>query len=933
MNSFLQIYKKAIALFFSMTCLFLPCATLDAQDCGNDSYVRRAVNEPGLAEKTENLNSPSCRKFAVTFVRHDTFGDGMIGSIYRGKFSGNVGVPVDSNFYGYIMYDPRYYSALNEVPTSQTELQSNLVYNFNAKRLTPKNTPIMSNCFNYNAEFEFFNGSSAGDTTTTCSFNGLTLYSTPASLQQSVYYNDASGTSRSILLRIEPNIERFRKYYNASPYKEAGAFRTVANGLDEGFAFSINPYFERIPISSFRLKLKYPIAGASFSNQPFITNFVDSRQVTAIFNFNKPKAENITNGAQRVNAILVYDDSTGRVWKEFPLVFYSLDIVHKLKTTNQSIPIASTNQGWKGHFCVASDGGESSFEVALHDGGLICPQTTARIKQDPNGRNPNKFGQLTAIVTSGKLQITYKHPICSDKLSKISIEVQSLVSSVVCDNIFADSFEVQILPTVPVFVHGLASSSATFDKMVTDIDRNYKTNYNALPFIFKNVDYSLTAQSCFAKNVNVVPNAIKEVKEIALQEGCAVDKVDLVGHSMGGLLSRIYIQSSNYNNDVRKLITLNTPHHGSYVANIIRTDAGGDLRNILNLKGYLAAIGWKLPDQDSCAIFDLKTTSLAIGNINNSVGSPAIRVNALATLLLDITGDLCGTSNLFPKKGIIDNVLSLVSCGLYNSGVGDGIVYLGSQKGGLPSNAVSLIGGNISHLAVTSNALAIKRVEELLYMCKNDNAFSDYSGYKKPVMGIVLAERGSLSVKIKQPTNDTILFVGQPMNVSVTGSKLTQQLIFISTNDDSVYTSVKNDTSAIHAFTLTPDLIGRRTLYAIGIDSISGELAIDSIQITVKTGRVGTSDLKTEHLKISVYPNPSDGRSLHITVNNATRQTAQLKIIDATARIIFSKIVDIIGETTQNIPIQFNQALDNGIYNVVLVMKEGLMSHKVSIMK
>ncbi len=41
------------------------------------------------------------------------------------------------------------------------------------------------------------------------------------------------------------------------------------------------------------------------------------------------------------------------------------------------------------------------------------------------------------------------------------------------------------------------------------------------------------------------------------------DKVDLIGHSMGGILARAYIQGSHYENDVDQLITLGTPHYGS----------------------------------------------------------------------------------------------------------------------------------------------------------------------------------------------------------------------------------------------------------------------------------------------------------------------------------------------------------------------------------
>lgn len=51
---------------------------------------------------------------------------------------------------------------------------------------------------------------------------------------------------------------------------------------------------------------------------------------------------------------------------------------------------------------------------------------------------------------------------------------------------------------------------------------------------------------------------IEEVKGI-----CGCDKVDLVAHSMGGLVARQYIQSDAYDDDVDQLIFLGTPHLGA----------------------------------------------------------------------------------------------------------------------------------------------------------------------------------------------------------------------------------------------------------------------------------------------------------------------------------------------------------------------------------
>ena len=48
-----------------------------------------------------------------------------------------------------------------------------------------------------------------------------------------------------------------------------------------------------------------------------------------------------------------------------------------------------------------------------------------------------------------------------------------------------------------------------------------------------------------------------------IQEVCQCPKVDIVAHSMGGLVARAYIQGPDYGDDVRKLIFLGTPQRGA----------------------------------------------------------------------------------------------------------------------------------------------------------------------------------------------------------------------------------------------------------------------------------------------------------------------------------------------------------------------------------
>jgi hypothetical protein len=55
----------------------------------------------------------------------------------------------------------------------------------------------------------------------------------------------------------------------------------------------------------------------------------------------------------------------------------------------------------------------------------------------------------------------------------------------------------------------------------------------------------------------------------AIDASVAGGRIDLIAHSMGGLVSRFYLQQLGGARRVDRLITLATPHHGSHAANFI----------------------------------------------------------------------------------------------------------------------------------------------------------------------------------------------------------------------------------------------------------------------------------------------------------------------------------------------------------------------------
>lgn len=61
-----------------------------------------------------------------------------------------------------------------------------------------------------------------------------------------------------------------------------------------------------------------------------------------------------------------------------------------------------------------------------------------------------------------------------------------------------------------------------------------------------------------AANIAMLKQRVDMVKSATQQ-----NEVDLIGHSMGGLLARAYVQSNRYTNDVAHLVTLGSPHYGA----------------------------------------------------------------------------------------------------------------------------------------------------------------------------------------------------------------------------------------------------------------------------------------------------------------------------------------------------------------------------------
>ena len=160
------------------------------------------------------------------------------------------------------------------------------------------------------------------------------------------------------------------------------------------------------------------------------------------------------------------------------------------------------------------------------------------------------------------------------------------------------------IPYPIIFIHGLTSNDQTWDSLTSQLDHfgwsfggrmDYCLNYdgNLSTSLLANDLHDFTLQSTlnigdyytinFDVNTDgsIYNNTVESNQSAIVKQGKAVqsaikhvlartgaDKVILVGHSMGGLASREYLQNSfNWQSDgqhhVAKLLTIGTPHGGS----------------------------------------------------------------------------------------------------------------------------------------------------------------------------------------------------------------------------------------------------------------------------------------------------------------------------------------------------------------------------------
>ena len=186
------------------------------------------------------------------------------------------------------------------------------------------------------------------------------------------------------------------------------------------------------------------------------------------------------------------------------------------------------------------------------------------------------------------------------------------------------SFPLDIYRAPVLLVHGLWGGKASFKKMYNDFKNTSFCAENTMLKVDYNGDNNGAARS-FAENSSVLWKNINSLFLQARKGMFSVGKVDIIAHSMGGLLSRLYINDKSqipYRFDIHKLITIDAPNLGTQAANLLLSSWGDNARTLLELRHKSTGSG---------AVENLRVNSSAMSDLNapplNNHGVPFYSIN------------------------------------------------------------------------------------------------------------------------------------------------------------------------------------------------------------------------------------------------------------------------------------------------------------------
>lgn len=221
---------------------------------------------------------------------------------------------------------------------------------------------------------------------------------------------------------------------------------------------------------------------------------------------------------------------------------------------------------------IASDGTSELIIQAAVTGPVSVKEVIWQAKNIDSGEDITQQLSMRGSDPRNALA-AFKPPETFDKPFNVRIEATVLTDQGgLTDSI--DSVQIRVVRPPVILVHGIWSDRDAMLPLENTITRSDPMNKTHV----SRVEYSASSYGDMIQNVNVLEAEVTRVlKKLNTEDRTRVSRVDIVAHSMGGLISRLYIENNAAN--VRKLITLATPHLGTPFADWYHELVENELQN------------------------------------------------------------------------------------------------------------------------------------------------------------------------------------------------------------------------------------------------------------------------------------------------------------------------------------------------------------------
>lgn len=488
---------------------------------------------------------------------------------------------------------------------------------------------------------------------------------------------------------------------------------------------------------------------------------------------------------------------------------------------------------------ICADGSRATKVVVTASGGTV-EMTNIKFRLTGTTSDVDYYGTFdTTYFTNTSTARSYlKHPKYLDDETPPIFRSHNLEAYNEDDGTVLVTMPVRICRSPVLFVHGLWGAQSSFLDMDEDV-RNKAGENNIATY---RVDYSETNARSFASNAYVLPMGLRGVTMKARKAGFSAAKIDVVCHSMGGVLARLHLQSSAYKFNIRTLTTINTPHSGTQAANMLFSPSGIITASITQIVGELAIEGMSV---DQGAVMDLRINSSSMDSElgGNARRVPALNYSSSSTFMtqeqdwLPLKVSFWSNSFWMPYVGINDP-LELAER-LYTPDEFDPIVPYSSQTAGMISTSQFEV---VHQRAQKTNVISTNWINRLGDPLSSFNL----NGYEQADLDLpwwlFISSPFSWfmpsqdSVNIESPSGGASVLAGSSVTVEVAASSesIRYRRCSLSRNGEELVGRDTVDAPLAFDYVIPPDVVGDVRVLAVGIGS-DGTIHYDSLLIHVTT--------------------------------------------------------------------------------------------------